>query len=180
MTFFQTIIVWTLRALVIFAAIEFGGGAYAHFSTQFMSLNELQAHAAALNRLEAQARTAEEQAGAAEAQLALVAPPIQIESATTESGAALLMQEMRTVLIEAGATAATFEPNLSAAGGGRLPIATRWQEGADSAPSALYALGRRFPSLRIASLSMHCVSDQGTVRIEANFEANIRTQGQAQ
>lgn len=70
MTLFQLVSMWTLRALVLWGALEIGGRLYGIALDRAAQLNELAGHSAAMSRLNERAQSAETAARSTYAALA--------------------------------------------------------------------------------------------------------------
>lgn len=152
MTIFQSVAMWSLRALLAWAAFEAGAALYAQGVERWSDLRRLSGHRTAMGRLEDRARAAEVELQALNAELAaLNGDAWSIAPSAEETPAAAAAHRLRQTLIELGAEAPVVDAGLD---GGRVALNARWREPAASAPQILHALAQRHPEFAVERLSL--------------------------
>jgi hypothetical protein len=174
MSLFRQASKWSLRALIIWGAIEAGGGLYAAGAETAMGMGRLAGHEAALSRLEDRAREGEQMAQSAEAALASLhgdawAVPLQGDETLPRAAARALRAE----LIALGAEAATVDAGEASAASGlvRITLTARWREPSASSPAVVHGLAQRFPNWRIERLALtrgDVVSSEMTISVSVH------------
>jgi hypothetical protein len=174
MSVFRMASVWTLRALVLWGALELGAQAYDVAVARWSEWSMLAGHRAAMARLDERARATETRALAAEAALASArGAPWRVITRTGETPATAAALELRQMLIELGAEAPVVDGATDGASNDRITLTTRWRERADTSPAVLRGLAARRPELQLASLSM---DRQDQIVVEAVFIAHVRAE----
>jgi hypothetical protein len=172
MSIFQLLSVWTLRALALWGVLELSGALFDSASEQWGEWRQLEGHRAAMLRLEARTRTAEENLTPLVQEIRAHRQSVAFElnpNATGIDAARLLRDD----LMASGAQAPVVDAEGSPAGSGlsKISFHARWREAASASPSVLQALSARRGAMEVRELRMARTSDGGQVSIEARFEA---------
>ena len=178
MTLFQTLAMWSLRAIALWGAVEAGLSLYEQSAAQLSAWQQVSGHRAAMQRLDERAEAAAREAAEARAALTgsdrpLWRLPPGTEGATPAAQAANLV---RTELFAHGAQApvvdgaAASETDALA----RVTLQATWRELEAASPSAFALLAARAPHLEVASLKMTRLPGAGLVDVEAEFVSSVQ------
>jgi hypothetical protein len=156
MTLFQRLSMWSLRALLLWGAVEVGGVLYQTMSARAASFVQLQGHDAAMDRLKARADRAEADARAALGRRdALSGAAWRVIANENETLSRAASKSLRETLIELGAQAPVVEAQGGDAGASsRVSLAATWRENVETSPQVLSALSQRHPEFAIERLSL--------------------------
>jgi hypothetical protein len=140
---------WSLRAILVWGAIEAGGWLYAAGVETVMGVNRLAGHRAALTRLEERVRQSERVADAAAASgVALTGDAWALSPQTDESLPRAAARALRTELISLGAEAAVVDAEEASPGAAsaRVTLIARWREPLADSPGSSMAWRSAFPT----------------------------------
>lgn len=174
MSFFRQVSMWSLRALLVWGAVEAGGHLYEAGVTHVTSLTRIAGYRSAMARLEDRARAGEAQAAAAqtifaEANGSAWVLPVHGEEPPSRAAARALREE----LIQLGAEAPVVDGTdvATAEGITRVTLTARWREPVETSPVVLHGLAGRFPAFSVERLSL----ERGDrVTTEAVFSMPVR------
>jgi hypothetical protein len=178
MTLFQTLAMWSLRAIVLWGAAEASLSLYEQSAAQLSAWHQVSGHRAAMQRLDQRAEAAERDG--AEARAALSGPdrpvwrlPPGTEGVTPAAQAANLV---RTEMFAHGAQAPVVDGAAASESDAlaRVTLQATWRELEAASPSAFAYLASRAPQLEVVSLKMTRLSGAGLVDVEAEFVASVQ------
>ncbi|MES1198603.1 MAG: hypothetical protein ABUS48_01320 [Pseudomonadota bacterium] len=179
MSLFQLISIWSLRALAVWAVIEFGGDLYEDAMSQLTAVQGLAGQAAAMQRLEARADAAEQREHALQLVLnaAKGAAPLNVAASEREHPERVAADLMRADLISLGAEAPVVDSEASPLGGGliRVTLHAHWREADQSSPAIIYGLALRHPNLSVKALRLDRAQSGGFVDSQLDLESIIQT-----
>jgi hypothetical protein len=151
MTLFQHVIMWTLRALVLWGAFELSLHVYERSLQHWTQWQAIAGQHAATARLLDQARAVERQADAAEATLAPQAQLV-VTPGAQETPLQAAARELREKLLGLGAEAPVVDVVENE---GQAPhLNLRWLERPETSPAIFYGLAAQAPSLEVQSLAL--------------------------
>jgi hypothetical protein len=176
MTLTRHLMVWTLRALVLWGGFEAGASIWEYASAHSASLSRLAGHEQAMQRLAQRYEQRNRLAAMGEALVTrLSAHSMEIAPSTGESEPRAAARIVRDALLAAGAQAPVVDVSQTQAGAGvtRVRLTARWRESAETSPQALYALAQSYPTLEVEQLTL--TRTENAVRAELGAAVLVRT-----
>lgn len=173
----QMLMVWSLRALVLWGGAELGLAGYDEVTRERDALAELDGHAAAMARLDRRASEIERATAPIEQELAArrkASAVLTLEA--TDSPAFGLSEVLRDDLMKLGAQAPQVTADLTPIGNGvqRANVRAQWIEPTPSAPALLAALAFKRPYLTVQRLVIDRPEEGGALRTAAELQLTVR------